>query len=139
MTIDLKKANQVFIQSFSDKLDLYTNPDRSEELKVYLSDRDSIKLIKQIKTNNRNKEIAKLKPLPKGRYKIKCLTTITEYGTTLGKNGDVVTVFNNGNTWNGGSMNMNQDDRALNFDYGMGGADCYFPNIDFEIIEYLGV
>lgn len=142
MSIDLTKLNWMFKQAFSDKIDMYTNPNRKDELETYLIKKDlEIETERQERwklENEFNIKRQKLQKLEKGKYKIKLLKQINDYTEILGQPEDIIEVYNNGARNSRGSMNRNQDDRALVFDYGMSGTDNYYPTIDFEIIEYLG-
>lgn len=138
MSMDIKDINRVFKEAYSDKMDMYMNPSRAEELKKYQIQKE-IDLIKNNKLEDeRNEKISKLQPLVPGKYKIKLLNEIFNYTTSLGKKGSIIKVYNKGPSQHTGSLNRNQDIRALVYDYGMSGTDNYYPTIDFEIIEYLG-
>lgn len=138
MNFDLKGINQIFKNAYSDKFDMMTNPTRAEEYKLYLSQRDKeLEKIKYLE-KQRQYKIDLLEPLKVGKYKIKALKDIEIlYGPSI-KQGKIRVLYNAGPSKHTGSLNGNQDSRAIIYDHGMSGVDQYYPTIDFEILEYLG-
>ena len=139
MSIDVKNVNNIFKKAYGDLLDMAFDPNRKEEYKEYRNKRDAEIKALELVENERKQQIDLLPRLEKGKYKIKILKEMQNYSTSLGKVGEIIEVYNAGPSKHKGSLNWNQDSRALVYDYGMSGTDNYFPTIDFEIIEYLGV